>query len=108
MDLDALIVTAQCPPAMASDKELREGLAASDGPARINPDGTGMSSRPGARYKLWLDFNGSVITGTGERQQQQQPAQGASGVVLHGLVCHFLVARDQQQPFPRGLCAVAA
>ncbi|WIA11308.1 hypothetical protein OEZ85_011431 [Tetradesmus obliquus] len=64
MDLDALIVTAQCPPAMASDKELREGLAASDGPARINPDGTGMSSRPGASYKLWLDFNGSVITGT--------------------------------------------
>jgi hypothetical protein len=73
MDLDSLALSVQCPIATATQQELNAGKLASEGPPRApNSDGTGLSSRPGSPFKVWLDFNGSVITGTCERQEHLQ------------------------------------
>jgi hypothetical protein len=58
-------------PPNVSQAQLDEAAnwAASQPPKAIASDGSGLSSRPGAPYKLWLDFLGSSITNTGGGQQ---------------------------------------
>ncbi|WIA31373.1 hypothetical protein OEZ86_002272 [Tetradesmus obliquus] len=66
MDDMTLSVACGSPVANATQVELLAAYdyAANLPPAAIATDGTGLSSRPNARYKLWLDFKGSTITGT--------------------------------------------
>jgi hypothetical protein len=73
VDLDTLALVVQCPipPVQATNQELNEaeGLARNGPQSAVASDGSGLSSRPGAPYRLWLDFAGSTITGSGATQQ---------------------------------------
>jgi hypothetical protein len=79
VDLDNLALAVQCTsmPANATAQELADAeRVAKNGPQNtLSSDGSGLSSRPASVNKIWLDFAGSTITGTGEQQQKQQQRQ---------------------------------
>jgi hypothetical protein len=90
VDVTNLALQYACaPPGNATQQQLDDAAnwAASQPPRAINTNGTGLSSRPGSPNKLWLDFLGSSITGTGVWQQQAQegPPPFAARPVQYGL-----------------------
>lgn len=56
--------------------------------ANIDPAAFIFTSRPGAPYKLWLDFVGSVVTGTGDMPHQHtQGSRDTAAVPPASLLC---------------------
>jgi hypothetical protein len=82
LDLEAFAIQAQCPVAgPPTAEQLAEAAAAANsGPARINGNGSGLSSRHGAVNMIWLDFLGGNITNTRE-PQLRSCCHGYSGAV---------------------------
>jgi hypothetical protein len=73
IDLDAFGVAIGCSAlaVMATPDQLAEAAAASAGPPRApNSDGSGLSSRPNAPFKLWLDFLGSYTDPSSRKRQK--------------------------------------
>jgi hypothetical protein len=67
--------------------------------ANIDPAAFIFTSRPGAPYKLWLDFVGSVVTGTGDLPHQhthgsrEAAAVGLASSLCSGWVCSSPLCR---------------
>lgn len=115
MDDMTLSVACGSPVANATQEELQAAYtyAFNLPPAAIATDGTGLSSRPNARYKLWLDFKGSTITGTSERQRQHALHHGcrfciASVAALQFLVCTQTAAAASEAEKPAVLLVYAS